>query len=106
MSYFDDVIYSKHLNNFKGYQGNPPETEEQYISMDLWVDASIAPTWAEITYDIELEKIRSLRSKQYPSITDQLDMLWHAINSGTLDTSSEFYTRLKEIKDNNPYPGV
>lgn len=42
------------------------------------------------------------RESQYPSITDQLDMIWHAINTNSLDKTSSFYTRLKEIKDKYP----
>ena len=42
------------------------------------------------------------RELSYPALREQLDMLWHAIDSGTLDTSSEFYQKLKEVKDRYP----
>ena len=42
------------------------------------------------------------RIKQYPRIADQLDMLWHAIDSGSLDKDSDFYKSLKAVKDANP----
>ena len=42
------------------------------------------------------------RQTTYPSMGDQLDMLWHAIDSGTLDKNSDFYTTLKSIKDQYP----
>ena len=42
------------------------------------------------------------RLKEYPTLADQLDMLWHAIDKGTLDKSSDFYTALKSIKDQHP----
>jgi len=42
------------------------------------------------------------RQQAYPEITDQLDMLWHAIDSGTLDKTSDFYITLKEVKDQYP----
>jgi len=38
----------------------------------------------------------------YPSLEDQLDMIFHAIEAGTLDTTSEFFTTLKAVKDANP----
>lgn len=44
------------------------------------------------------------RRSQYPSIGDQLDMLWHSIDSGSLDKTSDFYLALKTVKDNNPKP--
>jgi hypothetical protein len=42
------------------------------------------------------------RREQYPDIGDQLDMLWHAIDSESLDKTSEFYLCIKSVKDNNP----
>ena len=42
------------------------------------------------------------RAREYPSVTDQLDMLWHAIDSGTLDKTSDFYTKLKAVKTKYP----
>ena len=42
------------------------------------------------------------RKASYPSLTEQFDLLWHAIDSGTLDKSSSFYTTLKATKDKYP----
>ena len=48
------------------------------------------------------------RASAYPSIGDQLDMLWHAIDSGdwtaTKVKTTDFYTQLKAVKDANPKP--
>ncbi len=44
------------------------------------------------------------RSKVYPQLGEQFDKLWHDINNGTLDNTGEFFTALKEVKDNNPKP--
>ena len=44
------------------------------------------------------------RKVKYPRITDQFDLLWHAIDSGALDKTSDFYTELKKVKDDNPKP--
>jgi len=46
------------------------------------------------------------RSKVYPQLGEQFDKLWHDINNGTLDNTGEFFTALKEVKDNNPKPGA
>lgn len=43
-----------------------------------------------------------LRAKEYPSIKDQLDMIWHAIDEDKLDKTSDFYLRLKAVKDEFP----
>lgn len=42
------------------------------------------------------------RKVAYPRIEEQLDMLWHAIDTGTLDKTSDFYTNLKVVKDKYP----
>jgi hypothetical protein len=43
-----------------------------------------------------------LRAMAYPSANEQLDMLWHAMNSGMVPTSEPFYTRIKAVKDSIP----
>jgi hypothetical protein len=40
----------------------------------------------------------------YPTVEEQLDLLYHAIDTGTLNKTSEFYTKLKKVKDDNPKP--
>ena len=47
------------------------------------------------TYDVK-------RKSSYPSVEEQLDLLWHAIDTGTLDKNSSFYTTLKATKDKYP----
>ena len=43
-----------------------------------------------------------LRAREYPQLKEQLDMLWHAIDEGKLDKTSEFYLRLKAVKAEYP----
>ena len=50
------------------------------------------------------DKVRSTRRLAYPEIGEQLDMLFHAIDSGNLDKTSDFYKELKKVKDANPKP--
>ena len=59
----------------------------------------------KIGYDQSVAiQYRTDRLQEYPEIGDQLDMLWHAIDDGTLDKTSDFYTSLKAIKDKHPKP--
>ena len=51
-----------------------------------------------------LKNHRAARTPAYPQITEQLDLLWHAIDEGTLDKTSDFYIKLKKIKDDYPKP--
>jgi hypothetical protein len=72
-------------------------------------DGVTKPTQAE--FDAEVKRLKDEynadaykrdRAKQYKPVTDQLDMLWHAIDTGTLDKTCDFYTVNKTVKDNNP----
>ena len=73
-----------------------------------WNHSDAQPTEAEITTaDAEWHTENDYkfeRKLEYPDIGDQLDMLWHAIDSGSLDKTSDFYLALKAVKDNNPKP--
>lgn len=42
------------------------------------------------------------RKDEYGSIAEQLDLLWHDINNGTLNETGGFYTFIKAVKDSNP----
>jgi hypothetical protein len=73
-----------------------------------WINPSTAPVTEQ---QIATEKTRLQvvynaqeyqRLRKYPSIGDQLDMLWHAIDNGTLNKTSDFYTAIKAVKDAHP----
>ena len=57
---------------------------------------------AELIIEVQQNAYKKQRAFQYPSINDQLDMLWHAIDNGTLNKTSEFYTAIKAVKDAYP----
>lgn len=43
------------------------------------------------------------RAVEYPRIQDQLDMLWHEINTnGSLSADGEWFNRIKAVKEDNP----
>lgn len=53
----------------------------------------------------EFESALSYREKRYadyPRVADQLDMIWHAMNSGEFPKIDTFYNSIKEIKDRYP----
>ena len=41
---------------------------------------------------------KSQRCSNYPSMGDQLDMLWHAMDSGELTKVEPFYTEIRDVK--------
>lgn len=75
------------------YRGKTPPTEEE-------IDAK----YKSMLDEWEAKQYQRDRAEIYPKIKEQLDMLWHAIDSGTLDKTSDFYTTLKKVKDDNPKP--
>ena len=43
------------------------------------------------------------RVQQYPRIQDQLDMLWHEINTtGSISTDGQWFNQIKTVKEDNP----
>jgi hypothetical protein len=47
--------------------------------------------------------VRYKRSSEYPSVEEQLDMLFHELSSkGSIDDTGEWYNTILTIKDNNP----
>ena len=78
-----------------------------------WWDPNglIAPTKDEIMKELEYQKkvadyyqYAFDRCKDYPDGFEQLDMLWHAINNGIELKDSEWFQRLKEVKEKHPKP--
>ena len=75
-----------------------------------WISGAITePTDLEITTEqarlqAEYDANQYQRDRVYPQLGEQFDKLWHDINAGTLDNTGEFFTALKEVKDNNPKP--
>jgi hypothetical protein len=82
------------------------EVHESLIWMDCPVDCttdwivkddvvSSPPEPAPLSYKV---------LRRYPEVGNQLDMLYHAIEAGSLDTNSEFFTTLKAVKAKYPKP--
>lgn len=77
-----------------------------------WSDSNICSKPTKEWCDEKISKLQrialrqcvSSRQSAYPPISDQLDMLWHAIDEGTLDKTSDFYQSLKAVKDSFPKP--
>ena len=54
----------------------------------------------KIVLESEIEFLKA----EYPELAEQFDMLWHAIDTDSLDKTSDFYLKLKAVKDANPKP--
>lgn len=51
-------------------------------------------------------KYGSRRRPDYPSIAEQLDMLWHGMNENPSLRSEPFYSTIKSVKDKHEKPEV
>ena len=78
-----------------------------------WKSGSPQPTESDIETahataqtEFDAQAYSRARSAAYPSIGDQLDMLWHAIDGdATLKSDyADFHTAIKAVKDANPKP--
>jgi hypothetical protein len=75
-----------------------------------WMDDDVSPpTDAEIQAEIvrlqsayDNNKYSRDRATEYPHIADQLDMLWHAMDTGEIPKSTIFYDINKSIKEKYP----
>ncbi len=45
------------------------------------------------------------RQQVYPSVAEQLDMIWHAMDSNTMPKAEPFYSTIKLIKEAYPKDG-
>jgi len=85
--------------------------EEKYENI-VWTDPNtrkpsreeVEPLAAQFVADHQATQYRRDRRKVYPSINDQLDMLWHAMDDGALPRVDSFYDAIKAVKDANPKP--
>ncbi len=48
---------------------------------------------------------QKLRAEAYPTLTEQLDMLWHAMNEGSMPKAEPFFSSIQAVKDQYPKPG-
>jgi hypothetical protein len=95
MATFDNIVGNS--TNFKGYTGNPPTTEAEYLALDCWKDTSLAPTWASIATEMAVLEVQENRRPEYPAIGDQLDALFHA---GVFP--AEMAAEIQAVKDKYP----
>jgi hypothetical protein len=75
----------------------------------IWIKPEVAPINDEELFRRAKEiaskqEYKNYRKQKYPLLEEQLDMLWHSIDNGVLDKNSDFYKKIKSIKDEFPKP--
>ena len=92
------VVYDGGVTTATDTSGNAVTLDESAIATEV---ARLEAAWTATDYT-------RTRATAYPSIGDQLDMLWHAVDTGDWTAAkvktTEFYTALKAVKDANPKP--
>ena len=100
---------------------NALHPENSYVLRDNdytqieWVNAPENPATleqvnaklAELQAEYETNQYQRDRAEAYPELKEQLDLLWHAIDDGKFNVKSkdtDFYKKLKAVKDANPKP--
>ena len=83
---------------------------DNYSSLE-WTDIEIPkPTEEEVNAERErLDKehnYKEYRSQEYPTVEEQLDMLWHSMNAGEIPKCEAFYEKISEVKDNYIKPSM
>lgn len=93
-----------------------PNVRKWDLSGNTFVDwedesGSEPPSWQEIQeclyemYSIfEYYEYEREREKSYPTIGDQLDMLWHSMDSGEIPKATVWFDKIKEVKERIPKP--
>ena len=90
-SLFPDGQYNVSAEGVVKFLDGNSVTEEEIVTEEK-----------RILKEYEDSKYQRDRADSYPAIGDQLDMLFHAIDAGKVDKSSDFYTTLKAVKDKYP----
>ena len=93
----DCSVEDDNIDKIRWYDGNPKNITKSQIKSKL----------PEVDSQIIIEEKREQRRNAYPSIGDQLDMLWHSIDQNPKLKSEyfDFYETLKAVKVKYPKNG-
>jgi hypothetical protein len=96
--------FNTEIENWYGWSDTGEMTYDKIFLQNS--DATL-PTEEEVTDKLEELTIEYNRYVSYPDLREQLDKLFHDIDSGLLGEDAKtgsLYLALKEVKDNNPKP--
>ena len=108
-NHIEDILVHLHTGQWFGWS----DSKNKVYANLIIHSADPKPTELELTdalaakqAEFDAAAYARARADAYPSIGDQLDMLWHAIDdNATLKTRyADFHTAIKAVKDANPKP--
>ena len=59
---------------------------------------------ANSDFDLQENGYKTARQEEYPSIGDQLDMLYHDMTADKGDKTGDWYAAIEKVKEDNPKP--
>ena len=110
----EKYLLTLHTGQWFGFNNLNGDDENTKIYANLVIHSEDAkPTEQECTDGVaslqaeyDSQEYARDRAPEYPSTGDQLDMLWHAIDTGDWTAAkvklTSFYTELKAVKDKYP----
>ena len=103
------MFYAKKISTNQMVTGSHSVPDPSQVFPDVDIsdietgEISESDFMAHVELTNELTKTYSDRRKEsYPSIPDQLDMLWHAMDTGILPKVDSFYSINKSVKEKYP----
>jgi hypothetical protein len=91
------------LRTEQGLYRTPIEPGEAFIFCDHHPDPTTSRIVnGEIVKHEDNITYKKRRASAYPDVTEQLDMLWHAMASGQIPKAEPFYSEIKAVKDQFP----
>ena len=100
-----DAIFALGIDG--GWKIKDGKIVKWYSEKEQPSDEAIEAKLKELQADYDAKKYQRDRADAYPELKEQLDLLWHAIDGGKFNVKSkdtDFYKKLKAVKDANPKP--
>jgi hypothetical protein len=104
-NHIEDYLISLHDGQWFGWKDHTNKVWENLIilgSQDKPTKEQCEQGLVDLQQEFDDGSYVKNRALNYPSLGDQLDMLWHAIDAGTLNKTSDFYKTIKAVKDAHP----
>jgi hypothetical protein len=104
------TLFLKAVQNLIGTAGFELHGDDAYENIVKWYcDLEKIPTKEQVTAEHDRLKAEWAatqyqrdRAKEYPPIGEQLDALWHGMDTGVLSKIEPFYSNIKAVKDKYP----
>ena len=105
-NHIEDVLVNLHDGQWFAWSD---ARNKIYTNLVIHDDSKTKPTEKELTdalakqqSDFDAQEYARKRHSVYPSVGDQLDMLFHDMTSGKGSKTGEWYKAIAKVKSDNP----